>query len=92
MTLIRYPQTWPAQARLHDDLKQMFDRLLQSGADAVVVALKSRTIPAAEAQEFKRKARLVEVEWVQDMDKRGYNGRQLLDTARALIAKHGRKA
>ncbi|OSZ65938.1 TRAP transporter substrate-binding protein [Hydrogenophaga sp. IBVHS2] len=50
------------------------------------------TIPAAEAQEFKRKARLVEVEWVQDMDKRGYNGRQLLDTARALIAKHGRKA
>ena len=50
------------------------------------------TIPAAEAQEFKRKARLVEVEWVQDMDKRGYNGRQLLETARALIAKHGRKA
>ena len=48
------------------------------------------TIPPAEAQEFKRKARLVEVEWMQDMDKRGFNGRQLLDTARALIDKHGK--
>ena len=48
------------------------------------------TIPAAEAQEFKRKARLVEVEWMQDMDKRGFNGKQLLDTAKALIEKHGK--
>ncbi|MFM2263313.1 MAG: hypothetical protein RI959_1989, partial [Pseudomonadota bacterium] len=46
------------------------------------------TIPMADAQEFRRKARQVEVEWVQDMDKRGFNGRELLDTARALIAKH----
>jgi TRAP-type C4-dicarboxylate transport system substrate-binding protein len=50
------------------------------------------TIPAAEAQEFKRKARLVEIEWVQDMDKRGFNGKQLLDTAKALIQKHGKTA
>ena len=50
------------------------------------------TIPASEAQEFKRKARLVEVEWVQDMDKRGFNGKRLLDTARQLIDKHGKKA
>jgi TRAP-type C4-dicarboxylate transport system substrate-binding protein len=48
------------------------------------------TIPAAEAQEFKRKARLVEVEWMQDMDKRGFNGKKLLDTAKALIDKHGK--
>jgi TRAP-type C4-dicarboxylate transport system substrate-binding protein len=48
------------------------------------------TIPAAEAQEFKRKARLVEVEWMQDMDKRGFNGKQLLDSAKALIEKHGK--
>jgi HSP20 family protein len=34
MTLIRYPQTWPAQARMHDDLKQMFDRLFQPNADS----------------------------------------------------------
>lgn len=48
------------------------------------------TVPATEAQEFKRKARLVEVEWAQDMDKRGFNGKQLLETARTLIAKHGK--
>lgn len=48
------------------------------------------TIPATEAQEFKRKAKLVEVEWMQDMDKRGFNGKQLLDTARMLIEKHGK--
>ncbi len=50
------------------------------------------TIAAAEAQEFKRKARLVEVEWMQDMDKRGFNGKELLETAKSLIAKHGKKA
>ena len=48
------------------------------------------TIPASEAQEFKRKARLVEVEWVEDMNKRGLDGKKLLDTARALIDKHGK--
>jgi TRAP-type C4-dicarboxylate transport system substrate-binding protein len=50
------------------------------------------TISAADAQEFKRKARLVEVEWVEDMNKRGFDGKKLLDTARALIDKHGKAA
>ncbi|MBX9613636.1 MAG: TRAP transporter substrate-binding protein [Burkholderiales bacterium] len=48
------------------------------------------TVPASEAQEFKRKARLVEVEWVEDMNKRGFDGKKLLDTARSLIEKHGK--
>ncbi|MFT7401595.1 MAG: TRAP-type C4-dicarboxylate transport system substrate-binding protein [Hydrogenophaga sp.] len=48
------------------------------------------TVPPSEAQEFKRKARLVEVEWTQDMDKRGFNGKQLLASARSLIAQHGK--
>ena len=48
------------------------------------------TIPAADAQEFKRKAALVEVEWIEDMNKRGFDGRKLRDSARALIAKHGK--
>jgi TRAP-type C4-dicarboxylate transport system substrate-binding protein len=48
------------------------------------------TIPATDAQEFKRKAAVVEVEWMTDMDKRGFNGRQLRDTARTLIEKHGK--
>jgi TRAP-type transport system periplasmic protein len=47
-------------------------------------------ITPADAQEFKRKARLVEVEWVQDMDKRGFDGKKLLETARTLIDKHGK--
>jgi TRAP-type C4-dicarboxylate transport system substrate-binding protein len=50
------------------------------------------TIPAADAQEFKRKAAVVDVEWMADMDKRGFNGRQLRDAARALIEKHGKTA
>jgi len=48
------------------------------------------TIPASDAQEFRRKARLVEVEWVEDMNKRGFDGKKLLETARALIEKHGK--
>ncbi len=50
------------------------------------------TIPAADAQEFKRKSRLVEVEWVEDMNKRGHDGKKLLETARALIEKHGKSS
>ncbi|MES2947565.1 MAG: TRAP transporter substrate-binding protein [Pseudomonadota bacterium] len=50
------------------------------------------TIPATDAQEFKRKAALVEVEWITDMDKRGFDGKLLRDTARSLIEKHGKPA
>jgi TRAP-type C4-dicarboxylate transport system substrate-binding protein len=49
-------------------------------------------ISAADAQEFKRKARLVEVEWMQEMDKRGHDGKKLFEAAKALIEKHGKKA
>ena len=49
------------------------------------------TISVAEAQDFRRKARTVEVEWVEDMNKKGFDGKKLLDTARALIEKHGKK-
>ena len=46
------------------------------------------TVSASEAQEFRRKSRAIEVEWVEDMNKRGHDGRKLLETARALIEKH----
>jgi len=49
-------------------------------------------ITPTDAQEFKRKARLVEVEWVEDMNKRGFDGKKLLETARGLIDKHGKGA
>ena len=48
------------------------------------------TVGPAEAQEFRRKSRALEVEWVEDMNKRGHDGRKLLDTARALIEKHSK--
>ena len=48
------------------------------------------TVSAAEAQEFRRKSRTVEVEWVEDMNKKGFDGKKLLDTARSLIEKHGK--
>ena len=48
------------------------------------------TVSAAEAQDFRRKARTVEVEWVEDMNKKGFDGKKLLDTARSLIEKHGK--
>ena len=50
------------------------------------------TVSAAEAQEFRRRSRAIEVEWVEDMNKRGHDGKKLLETARALIEKHGKAA
>jgi TRAP-type transport system periplasmic protein len=49
-------------------------------------------VSAVEAQEFLRRSRAIEVEWVADMDKRGANGRKLLETARSLIDKHTKSA
>jgi TRAP-type C4-dicarboxylate transport system substrate-binding protein len=46
------------------------------------------TVSANEAQEFRRRSRQIEVEWVEDMNKRGFDGRKLLEGARALIDKH----
>jgi TRAP-type C4-dicarboxylate transport system substrate-binding protein len=46
------------------------------------------TIGPEAAQEFRRRSRTLEVEWIEDMNKRGYDGKKLLDTAKALIEKH----
>ncbi|HZY19301.1 MAG TPA: TRAP transporter substrate-binding protein [Ramlibacter sp.] len=48
------------------------------------------TVSASEAQEFRRRSRQIEVEWVEDMNKRGFDGRKLLEGARGLIEKHTR--
>ena len=50
------------------------------------------TVSPTEAQEFRRRSRAIEVEWVEDMNKRGHDGKKLLETARALIEKHGKSA
>jgi len=46
------------------------------------------TAPLADAQAFRRRARQVEVEWVDEMTKRGFDGPKLIETARKLIEKH----
>ena len=45
---------------------------------------------AAQREEFVKLSSQVDDEWVADMDKRGFKGAQLLSTAKALIAKHGK--
>jgi TRAP-type transport system periplasmic protein len=50
------------------------------------------TIDAAQAQQFRRASRLVEIEWIEDMKKRGFDGNKLIDTARQLIDKHSKIA
>ena len=44
----------------------------------------------AETQEFLKLSSSIDDEWVADIDKRGFKGKALLDSARALIAKHGK--
>jgi TRAP-type transport system periplasmic protein len=48
------------------------------------------TVPPAEAQEFRRRSRAIEVEWVEDMNKRGHDGKKLIQGARDLIEKYGK--
>ena len=45
---------------------------------------------AAQREEFVKLSSHVDDEWVADMDKRGFKGKALLDSAKALIAKHGK--
>ena len=45
---------------------------------------------AAETAEFQKLSSQEDDEWVADMNKRNFDGKKLLETARALIAKHGK--
>jgi TRAP-type transport system periplasmic protein len=48
------------------------------------------TLSGAEAEEFIKLSSAIDDEWVADMVKRGFDGKKLLETAKALIAKHGK--
>lgn len=50
------------------------------------------TVSPADAQEFRRRSRTLEAEWMDDMNKRGFDGRKLMEVARGLIDKHTRSA
>jgi TRAP-type C4-dicarboxylate transport system substrate-binding protein len=45
-------------------------------------------IPASELAKWEKAAAPLAAEWVEDMNKRGANGKAMLEDARALIAKH----
>jgi len=47
-------------------------------------------IGAAEREQFMKLSAQIDDEWVADMDKRGYKGKDLLAAAKSLIAKHGK--
>ncbi len=48
------------------------------------------TFTAGEAQEFIKLSSAIDEEWVTDMDKRGFKGKALLESAKTLIAKYGK--
>jgi TRAP-type transport system periplasmic protein len=48
-------------------------------------------IPSAELQNWKKTGQPLIDAWVSDMNGKGQNGKQMLDGARALIAKHAPK-
>ncbi len=48
------------------------------------------TIAPADRQEFIKLSASLDEDWVADMNKRGFDGKKLLQTARDLIAKHGK--
>ena len=45
---------------------------------------------AAETAEFQKLSSQIDDEWAADMNKRNFDGKKLLETAKALIAKHGK--
>ena len=47
-------------------------------------------ITDADTNEFRKLSSHVDDEWVADMNKRGFDGKKLLETANALIAKHSK--
>jgi TRAP-type C4-dicarboxylate transport system substrate-binding protein len=48
------------------------------------------TITAADREEFIKRSAAIDDEWVADMNKRNFDGKKLLQTAKDLIAKHGK--
>ena len=85
------------------DLKKVIDRnsgqslsgmagraFLQADAEGKKTTTKNtvNVIPKAELENWKKTAQPLFDQWVADMNAKGYNGKQMLDGARALIAKY----
>jgi hypothetical protein len=63
---------------------------LQADAEGKKLINKSavNVIPKAELENWKKLSQPLFDAWVSDMNSKGHNGKQMLDGAKALIAKH----
>ncbi len=73
----------------------MFGRVMDEGDKvgrglAVAAGNNIVALDAAETQRWRRTAATVEADWIEEVGKRGIDGKQLAAEARALIAKHSR--
>lgn len=66
---------------------------LQADAEGKKLVMKNtiNVIPKAELENWKKTGQPLIDAWVSDMNGKGHNGKQMLDGARALIAKHAPK-
>lgn len=72
--------------KVQDDLDPVVRKSVQDRGNTLHVFSES------EAAEFRRLTAPVENEWVDEITKRGFDGKRLLESAKALIAKHNRKS
>ncbi|TFZ03436.1 TRAP transporter substrate-binding protein [Ramlibacter rhizophilus] len=75
----------------------LFGKITQDSDSIGKKAAESRgntiyTLSDAEAKEFMKLSSKIDQEWVADMNSRGHDGKRLLESAKSLIAKHGKKA
>ncbi len=72
--------------KVQDDLDPVVRKSVQDRGNTIHV------FGEAETAEFRRLTARVENEWVEDVSKRGHDARKLLESAKALIAKHHKRA
>ncbi len=77
------------------DTSALFGKITQDSDAIGLKAAKDRgntidIVSQAEAAEFIKLSSQIDQEWVADMDKRGYDGKKLLASAKSLIAKYGK--
>lgn len=72
--------------KVQDDLDPVVRKAVQDRGNSLHV------FTEAENAEFRRLTARVENEWVEEIGKRGHDGKKLLESAKALIAKHNRRA
>lgn len=71
--------------RLYDEAAPLSKQVVLERGNAVNV------IPAAELEKWRQATDRLDDEWMEDVGKRGHDGKALLDAAKGLIVRHGRR-